>query len=113
MNSLAKTYIQSKLFLKIGEVCDIVDVQARVLRFWETEFEPIFLPEKNRSGRRIYRQRDVEIALRIKELLYYEQCTIAGAKKRLLSELRKSSRLKIIHPESIEVETEVEDFEKK
>lgn len=90
--------IPEKIFFKIGEVCDIVDVQAHVLRYWETEF-PMLSPQKNRSGQRTYRRRDVEIALRIKELLYDDLYTIAGAKKKLQSELRETSRLKIVHPE--------------
>jgi DNA-binding transcriptional MerR regulator len=94
----AAVVIPEKIFFKIGEVCDIVDVQAHVLRYWETEF-PMLSPQKNRSGQRSYRRRDVEIALRIKELLYDDLYTIAGAKKKLQGELRESSRLKIVHPE--------------
>ena len=90
--------IPEKIFFKIGEVCDIVDVQAHVLRYWETEF-PMLSPQKNRSGQRSYRRRDVEIALRIKELLYDDLFTIAGAKKKLQSEMRETSRLKIVHSE--------------
>ena len=95
--------IPEKIFFKIGEVCDIVDVQAHVLRYWETEF-PMLSPQKNRSGQRSYRRRDVEIALRIKELLYDDLYTIAGAKKKLQSELRETSRLKIVHSEPKERE---------
>lgn len=91
------TVIPEKIFFKIGEVCDLVGVQAHVLRYWETEF-PMLSPQKNRSGQRTYRRRDVEIALRIKELLYDELFTIAGAKKKLQTELREISRLKIVHP---------------
>lgn len=90
--------IPEKIFFKIGEVCDIVDVQAHVLRYWETEF-PMLSPQKNRSGQRSYRRRDVEIALRIKELLYDDLYTIAGAKKKLQSELRESTKLKIVSSE--------------
>ena len=92
------TAIPEKIFFKIGEVCDLVGVQAHVLRYWETEF-PMLSPQKNRSGQRSYRRRDVEIALRIKELLYDDLYTIAGAKKKLQSELRETSRLKIVHSE--------------
>lgn len=91
--------IPEKIFFKIGEVCDIVDVQAHVLRYWETEF-PQLSPQKNRSGQRSYRRRDVEIALRIKELLYVDEYTIAGARKKLQTEIRESSRLKIVPVES-------------
>lgn len=88
--------IPDKLFFKIGEVCDIVGVQAHVLRYWETEFTTL-QPQKNRSGQRNYRRRDVEMALRIKQLLYDEGFTIAGAKRKLTGEGRGgSSRLKIV-----------------
>ena len=89
------TAIPEKIFFKIGEVCDLVGVQAHVLRYWETEF-PMLSPQKNRSGQRSYRRRDVEIALRIKELLYDDLYTIAGAKKKLQVELRETTRLKIV-----------------
>ncbi len=117
--------IPEKIFFKIGEVCDICEVQAHVLRYWETEF-PMLSPQKNRSGQRTYRRRDVEIALRIKELLYDDLYTIAGAKKKMQVELREISRLKIVHPEPViereylkpveipdqtEDEFEIEDFE--
>ena len=85
--SQAAPAIPEKLFFKIGEVCDIAGVQAHVLRYWESEF-PTLAPQKNRAGQRTYRRRDVEMALRIKELLYDEQYTIAGAKKKLASEIR-------------------------
>ena len=90
--------IPEKLYFKIGEVCDLVGVQAHVLRYWETEF-PQLSPQKNRSGQRSYRRRDVEISLRIKELLYDDMYTIAGARKKLQTELREPPKLKIVHPE--------------
>ncbi|MEP6847279.1 MAG: MerR family transcriptional regulator [Acidobacteriota bacterium] len=94
----AVVVIPEKIYFKIGEVCDLVGVQAHVLRYWETEF-PMLSPQKNRSGQRSYRRRDVEIALRIKQLLYDEMFTIAGAKKKLQNELRETTKLKIVHPE--------------
>ena len=117
----AAVSIPEKIFFKIGEVCDIVDVQAHVLRYWETEF-PQLSPQKNRSGQRSYRRRDVEIALRIKELLYVDEYTIAGARKKLQNELRETSRLKIVPTEPARHENyiqpvhapaapEIEDFE--
>src|SRR5919198_5407215 len=86
--------IPEKLFFKIGEVCELAGVQAHVLRYWESEF-PTLAPQKNRAGQRVYRKRDVEMALRIKELLYEDQYTIAGAKKRLNNELR-GGKLKVV-----------------
>ena len=91
----AAVAIPEKLFFKIGEVCDLTGVQAHVLRYWESEF-PMLAPQKNRAGQRTYRKRDVEMALRIKELLYEDQYTIAGAKKKLASELRGASKLKVV-----------------
>ena len=90
--------IPEKIYFKIGEVCELVGVQAHVLRYWETEF-PMLSPQKNRSGQRSYRRRDVEIALRIKQLLYDEMFTIAGAKKKLQAEMRETTKLKVVHPE--------------
>jgi DNA-binding transcriptional MerR regulator len=83
--------IPEKIYFKIGEVCDLVGVQAHVLRYWETEFS-MLSPQKNKSGQRSYRRRDVEIALRIKQLLYNEMFTIAGARKKLQTEQREGSR---------------------
>ena len=101
--------IPEKIFFKIGEVCDLVGVQAHVLRYWETEF-PMLSPQKNRSGQRSYRRRDVEIALRIKELLYDDLYTIAGAKKKLQVELRETTRLKIVHSEPAQKESFIKEI---
>src|SRR5689334_13826186 len=90
--------IPEKLFFKIGEVCELAGVQAHVLRYWESEF-PMLAPQKNRAGQRVYRKRDVEMALRIKELLYEDQYTIAGAKKRLANDLRGGGKLKVVGSE--------------
>ena len=92
--------IPEKLFFKIGEVCELAGVQAHVLRYWESEF-PMLAPQKNRAGQRVYRKRDVEMALRIKELLYEDQYTIAGAKKRLTNELRGGGKLKVVGEEEV------------
>lgn len=97
--------IPEKLFFKIGEVCELAGVQAHVLRYWESEF-PTLAPQKNRAGQRVYRKRDVEMALRIKELLYEDQYTIAGAKKRLANDLRAGGKLKIVSPENGADDTE-------
>ena len=77
--------IPNKLFFKIGEVCELTDIQPYVLRYWETEF-PTLAPAKNSSGQRIYRRRDIETVIRIKELLYGEGFTVAGARKKIEQE---------------------------
>src|SRR5579871_3601615 len=74
--------IPDKLFFKISEVCDIVGVEPYVLRFWETEF-PGLIPGKSKAGHRVYKRKDVENILHVKELLYERGFTIAGARKQL------------------------------
>lgn len=71
---------------KIGEVCKLAEVQPYVLRYWETEFPPL-APSKSGGGQRMYTRREIDIILRIKQLLYSEGFTIAGAKKKLELEL--------------------------
>jgi DNA-binding transcriptional MerR regulator len=67
---------------KIGEVCKIAEVQPYVLRYWETEFPPL-APNKSGGGQRLYTRNEINVILRIKQLLYSEGFTIAGAKKKL------------------------------
>jgi DNA-binding transcriptional MerR regulator len=76
----------AKRLYKIGEVCKMADVQPYVLRYWETEF-PALAPNKSGGGQRLYSQREIDIVLRIKQLLYSEGFTIAGAKKKLEAEM--------------------------
>jgi DNA-binding transcriptional MerR regulator len=80
--------IPEKLFFRIGEVCDLIKVQPHVLRYWETEF-PMLAPQKNRAGQRVYRRKDVEMVMRIRNLLYEEKFTIAGAKRKLQDEMHR------------------------
>ena len=79
--------IPEKLFFRIGEVCALIKVQPHVLRYWETEF-PMLTPQKNRAGQRVYRRKDVEMVFRIRDLLYEEKFTIAGAKRKLIDDAR-------------------------
>ncbi|MGA1868074.1 MAG: MerR family transcriptional regulator [bacterium] len=74
--------IPDKLFYRIGDVSKIVGVKSHVLRYWESEFTQI-RPIKNKRGQRLYRRKDIDLLIRIKELLYTELYTIAGAKRRL------------------------------
>lgn len=70
----------SKVFYKIGEVSEITNLPAYVLRFWESEFS-FLKPRKSRGHQRVYVQRDIETILEIKRMLYDEGYTIAGAKR--------------------------------
>ncbi|MBT9332086.1 MerR family transcriptional regulator [Paracidobacterium acidisoli] len=72
--------IPDKLYFRIGEVAKLCGVEAYVLRFWESEF-PQLRPNKSGTGQRLYRKRDVELALRIRQLLHQEGYTIAGARQ--------------------------------
>ncbi len=82
--------IPDKLYFKIGEVAEIVGVKPYVLRYWETEF-PEIAPSKSKSKQRLYKRKEVETILHIRDLLYKERFTIDGARKRL-KELGKRSR---------------------
>jgi DNA-binding transcriptional MerR regulator len=77
-----RSQIPNKLFFKIGEVCELAGVEPFVLRYWETEF-PSLAPQKGKTGHRVYRRRDVEMVLKIRNLLYDRGFTIAGARRQL------------------------------
>lgn len=83
---MARAAASEEKLYKIGEVCKQADLQPYVLRYWETEF-PQLAPNKSGGGQRLYTRRELDIVLRIKELLYREGFTIAGAKKKLETEL--------------------------
>ena len=74
--------LPQKLYFRIGEVAGIVGVEPHVLRYWEREFRNI-RPTKSARGQRVYSRRDVENLLRVRELLYTQGFTIAGARKQL------------------------------
>ncbi len=88
MRDARKRPIPNKLYFRIGEVSDIVGVKPYVLRYWETEFSDV-RPTKSKSGQRLYKRRDVEMLLQVKELLYEERYTIDGAKQKLRETMRE------------------------
>lgn len=96
-NSLtaASTPIPDKLYFRIGDVAKLCGVEAYVLRFWETEF-PQLKPNKSGTGQRLYRKRDVELALRIKQLLHHDGYTIQGARQVFTAESREAKS----HPQN-------------
>src|SRR5246127_564628 len=79
--------IPDKLYFRIGEVATLCRLPAYVLRFWESEF-PQLRPVKSSTGQRMYRKRDVESVLRIKQLLYEQGFTISGARQHLRAETK-------------------------
>src|SRR5258706_12111286 len=86
----AEIIIPDKLYFRIGEVASLCRLPAYVLRFWETEF-PQLKPVKSSTGQRMYRKRDVENVLRIKQLLYEQGFTISGARQHLRSETKSDT----------------------
>lgn len=74
--------IPDKSYFRIGEVSRLLNVQPYVIRYWESEFKTV-KPIRTRSDQRLYRRRDVEELLTIRKLLYEENFTINGARKRL------------------------------
>ncbi len=82
---MARAAAKEEKLYKIGEVCKLADLQPYVLRYWETEF-PQLSPNKSGGGQRLYTRAELDTILRIKDLLYKEGFTIAGAKKRLEQE---------------------------
>jgi DNA-binding transcriptional MerR regulator len=76
--------------LTIAEVSDLTGLKAHVLRYWETEFSQLKPPKK--SGQRVYRQKDLDIIKKLKELLYEEQYSIAGARKKLDEEIKEAKK---------------------
>jgi DNA-binding transcriptional MerR regulator len=85
--------IPDRLYFKIGDVARLCGVEAYVLRFWETQF-PQLKPKKSGTGQRLYRRHDVELVLKIKQLVHDEGYTISGARQALgQAHSRKSSPL--------------------
>ncbi|PIU58288.1 MAG: MerR family transcriptional regulator [Deltaproteobacteria bacterium CG07_land_8_20_14_0_80_38_7] len=103
-----KQEIPNKLYFRIGEVSDLVGVRPYVLRYWESEF-PDIKPSKSKSGQRLYKRRDVETLVRIKQLLYEERFTIDGAKKKV-KELGKPEDVKEIEKQNTSAPKQLEVF---
>jgi DNA-binding transcriptional MerR regulator len=80
----------TRLFYRIGEVSRLTGLEQYVLRYWETEF-PQIKPDKGRSGQRIYTKKDLDTILLIKQLLYKDGYTIAGARKKLNGRVEQES----------------------
>lgn len=83
--------IVKKAYYSIGEVCDLTGLKPHVLRYWETQFD-ILRPTKNRAGNRVFRPKDIELVMLVKNLLYEQKYTIEGANQKLL-EMRREGEL--------------------
>lgn len=87
----APAEIPDRLYYRIGDVARICGVEPYVLRFWETQF-PGLKPNKGGTGQRLYRRREVELALRIRQLVHQEGYTLAGARQALESAPRPRTK---------------------
>ena len=92
--------IPDKLYFKIGEVSEIVGVDPHVLRYWESEFKMI-RPQRASSKQRLYRREDIENLIRVRELLYDQCFTIAGARQALKEEKKTGVRTGEESPEKL------------
>jgi len=81
-----------KLYYTIGEASRLTDVEPHVLRYWETLFQEL-TPSKNRAGKRVYKENDIHVILKLKELIQQKKYSTAGARK-VLKEQRKNSKYK-------------------
>jgi DNA-binding transcriptional MerR regulator len=89
-----KSVPAGRLYYSISEVSDMVGVKPHVLRYWETQFK-MLRPKKGRGGARMYRKRDVEILFQVKQLLYDQKFTIAGARRKLLDERGSKEQIEL------------------
>jgi DNA-binding transcriptional MerR regulator len=86
--------IPDKLYFRIGEVSQILQVEPYVLRYWESEF-PTLAPKKSGTGHRLYKRKDVEMVLELKRLLYEKRFTIEGARLFLDQNKKQAKTTKI------------------
>lgn len=73
----------------IGEVSQLLGIKQHVIRYWEEEV-PFLAPKKSKSGRRVYTDRELQLLLRLKHLLYEKRYTIEGARERIWKETASS-----------------------
>jgi DNA-binding transcriptional MerR regulator len=71
----------------IGQVCNALGIRAHVLRYWERHVE-LLSPAKDRSGRRMYTLRDVQLLFRLKYLVYTRGMSVEGASRKLVEEVQ-------------------------
>ena len=79
---MKKPPIPDKLFFKIGEVADLVEIEQHVLRYWESQFLALRV-KKNRAGNRVYKGSNIDLVFLVKHLLYERKFTIEGARKEI------------------------------
>jgi len=90
---------RTKLYYSISEVSELAKVKPHVLRYWETQFK-MLRPRKNRAGNRMYREKDLELVLTIRALLYEKGFTIVGARRKLLTDRREGGQMELAFQEA-------------
>jgi len=88
---MIEQFIPDKSYFSISEVSEITQVKPYILRYWEGEFK-LLRPARRTSGHRKYTRKDIELILKIKDLLYQQKYTISGAKRHLLNEKREKNK---------------------
>lgn len=83
-----------KLYYSIGEVSELTSVEAHVLRYWESVFKQLS-PKKNNAGNRVYKEEDIQLVLKIKELIHDKKYSTKGAKQVLNGDNTNKKQTKI------------------
>ncbi len=82
MQTYKEDWDDLKKWFTVTEVSEMLDIPSTVLRYWETEFEQL-KPRKNKHGKRMYSQEDIELLKKLHYLLRVKKYTIKGAKEAL------------------------------
>jgi len=101
--------VPEKNYFKIGEIAEILDLEPYVLRYWESEFK-ILKPTRTRTQQRLYHRKDLELLMEIKDLLYVDKLTIAGAKQRLQKKKKRTGNGKVVKLRKKEELAQIEEM---
>ena len=106
-----ETTIPDKAYFRIGEVSKILNVEPYVIRYWETEFKTVN-PVRTKTAQRLYRKKDVQELLTIRNLLYQQRFTINGAKKQLMKMRDQDESTATANEKLIYIKKELEQIRK-
>ena len=98
-----------KLYYSIGEVSDLTNLEKHVLRYWESEFDEL-KPRKNRAGRRVYTEKDIEVVRRIQFLLKDAKYTLDGARQVLARDVSRAEDDAVMRQELVELRSFLKDL---
>ncbi|MBP1710545.1 MAG: transcriptional regulator, MerR family [Deltaproteobacteria bacterium] len=103
--------IPEKSYFRIGEVSKILNVEPYVIRYWESEFKTV-KPVRTKTSQRLYRKKDVQELLTIRNLLYQQRFTINGAKKQLMKMRDQDESAATVNEKLIYIKKELEQIRK-